>query len=157
MKKSNLSMIVSIAEIISSLAIVISLFYVVNEYQRSNTLTSREVENMIYQRMLERDRLIIENIDLAKLTLKVSANPEKLTPDEQLRYLAFEHIFYDSWESAWYYHQEGILEKESWDSWDSWFKSEVKNKPLLSWEGNRQNSNGEFLQYIDNIFKENQK
>jgi hypothetical protein len=157
MKKPKLDTIVSIAEIISSLAIVVSLFYIANEFQRSNTLTNRDVENIIYDRMLERDRLIIENSDLAKLVLKASENPNVLEPDEQLRYLAFEHIFYDTWESAWYYHNEGTLEEQNWNSWNSWFISETKNKPFLSWAGNRKNYDGKFLEAIDNIFREKQE
>ena len=153
MKKPRLDIVVSIAEIISSLAIVVTLFYAANEFQRSNTLTNRDVENIIYDRMLEMDRLIIENADLAKLVLKASDNLGQLEPDEQLRYLAFEHIFYDTWESAWYYHDEGTLEEQNWNSWNSWFISETKNKPLLSWEGNRKNADVKFLKYIDNIFK----
>ncbi len=154
MKKSKLDIFVSIAEIISSLAIVVSLFYIANEFQRSNTLTNRDVENIIYDRMLEMDRLIIENADLAKLVLKASNNPRTLESDEELRYLAFEHIFYDTWESAWYYHNEGTLEEQNWKSWNSWFISETKNKPLLSWEGNRKNLDGKFLEYVDNLLKE---
>ena len=157
MKKPKLEIVVSIAEIISSLAIVVSLFYIANEFQRSNTLTNRDVENIIYNRMLEMDRLIIENADLAKLVLKASDNPGQLDPDEQMRYLAFEHIFYDTWESAWYYHNEGTLEEQNWNSWNSWFISATKNKPLLSWKGNRKNSNGKFLEYVDNLFKEKMK
>jgi hypothetical protein len=152
MKKPKLDTVVSIAEIISSLAIVVSLFYIATEFQRSNTLTNRDVENIIYDRMLKMDQLVIENADLAKLVLKASNNPERLEPDERMRYLAFEHIFYDTWESAWYYHKEGTLDEQNWNSWNSWFISETKNKPLLSWEGNRKNADDEFLKYIDSIF-----
>ena len=156
MKKLKLDTVVSITEIISSLAIVVTLFYAANEFQRSNTLTNRDVENIIYDRMLEMDRLIIENADLAKIVLKAYVNPQQLEPDEQMRYLAFEHIFYDTWESAWYYHNEGTLEEQNWNSWNSWFISQTKNKPLLSWEGNRKNADGKFLDYIDNLLKEKQ-
>ena len=61
MKKPKLDTVVSLAEIISSLAIVVSLFYIANEFQRSNTLTNRDVENIIYDRMLKMDQLVIEN------------------------------------------------------------------------------------------------
>ena len=61
MKKPKLDTVVSVAEIISSLAIVVSLFYIANEFQRSNTLTNRDVENIIYDRMLKMDQLVIEN------------------------------------------------------------------------------------------------
>jgi len=156
MKKPKLDTVVSIAEIISSLAIVVTLFYAANEFQRSHTLTNRDVENIIYDRMLEMDRLIIENADLAKLVLKASENADQLEPDEQLRYLAYEHIFYDTWESAWYYHKEGTLDEQNWESWNSWFISKTENKPLLSWEGNRKNADDEFLKYIDSIFSRKQ-
>ena len=157
MKKINLDKLVSIAEIISSIAIIISLFYAAYEFNRSKTLTNRDVENILYERMLKIDQMIIENKDLAKLVVKASISTDELTTDEKMRYLAFEHVFYDSWESAWYYYSEGILEKSNWDSWNSWFKSEAINKPSLSWQGNRRNYNGKFLEYIDNVFSKKHK
>jgi len=141
--------VVSVAEIISSLAIVVSLIYVAYEFKRSETITNRDVENIVYERMLQIDRLLIENPDLARIVLKATDNPEGLTPAEQMQYLAYEHIFYDSWESAWYYYQEGILETESWDGWNTWFIAEAKRRPLLGWMGNRKHFAGGFLEYVD--------
>ena len=157
MKKPKLETVVSFAEIISSIALIISLLYAAYEFNRSKTLTNRDVENILYERMFRIDQLIIENKDLTNLVLKASESTNELTPDEKMRYLAFEHIFYDSWESAWYYYNEGILEKPNWDSWNSWFISETKNKPILSWEGNRKNYSGKFLEYIDKLYKYKQK
>lgn len=157
MKKSTLKRTVSIAEIISSLAIVVSIIYVAYEYHRTSALTNRDVENIIYDRMLEMDRLIIENPDMAKIILKASNDPENLLAEEKLRFLAYEHILYDSWESAWYYYHEGILEQQNWEGWNSWFIDELNSRPLLSWEGNRKNFNGAFLDYVDSIFSERNK
>jgi len=70
MNKIKLKTIVALAEIISSLAIVVSLIYVANEYRRSATLTNRDVENIIYQRIMEMNRLKIENPDLILIILK---------------------------------------------------------------------------------------
>lgn len=154
MKKLNLDKFASIAEIVSSIAIIISLIYVAYEFNRSKTLTNRDVENILYERMYKMDQLLIENEDLANLVLKASVSTDELTPAEKMRYLAFEHIFYDSWESAWYYYSEEILEKPNWDSWNSWFISETKNKPILSWEGNRKNYSGKFLEFVNNVFSQ---
>ena len=147
-----MSLIVSLAEIISSLAIVISLVYVASEYRRSDLLTNRDVENIMYGNMREMDRMLIENDGLARLIIKATEKRDSLLPDERIKYLAYEHIFYDSWESAWNYFQEGILQKQNWESWNSWFNSELKNKPGLSWEGNRKNYDGEFFDYIEALF-----
>ena len=153
MKKAGIQTVVSIAEIISSLAIVASLIYVAYEFNRSEILTNRDAENIIYQRVLELERLIIENSDLAKIIVKTSENANTLSPEERLQYLAYEHIFYDSWETLWAYHQEDILEHEVWEGWNYWFIEESKRKPLLGWIGNRKNFSGEFLDYVDNLLR----
>ena len=153
MKKIDLSKYVPLAEIISSLAIVISLLYAVTQYQRSNTLSNRDVENILYENMKEMSKMVADNEGLANLIVKAYSDTVPLTPAEKLRYLAFEHIFFDSWESAWSYYQDGIFEKENWESWNTWFVSELKTKPAISWEGNRKNYNGDFLDYINSIMK----
>ncbi len=151
MKKPELKTIVSLAEIISALAIVISLIYAVNEFRRSQTLTSRDVENIAYARMMERDRLLIENPDFANIYINVSKNPAKIKEAERVRYLAFEHIYYDSWETLWYYYNEGVMENDAWNSWNSWFISDAREKPALGWEGNRKHFSGEFLKMVDEV------
>lgn len=151
--KQKLNLLVSMGEIVSSLAVVISLFYVAYEFSRSNTLTNRDIENIIYDRILKMDQLIVGNSDLAEIILKASNPADTLSSGEELRYLSFEHIFYDSWETAFYYHQEGILDPESWRTWNDWFLSETRNKPANSWKGNRKNYNGDFLEYMDRLIQ----
>ena len=151
MNKIKLNTAVSVAEIISSLAVVLSLMYVGYEFSRSEKVTNKEADNKIYEKIQEMNRLIIENADLAKLILKTVSNPEQLTSEEEIRYLAYEHIFYDTWESAWNYHQAGILDNETWKTWNDWFVKESNQKSILSWEGNRRHYGGIFLKYIDNI------
>ena len=148
---------VSLAEIASALAVVVSLLYVGHEYSRSQTLTSREVEDIVYSRMLEMDRLIIETPDLAKLVLRASDDSDHLTPDERIRLLAYQHVFFDSWESIWYYHTEGILDDQAWASWNSWFVDEAQRRAAWVWEDNRHNYNGTFLTYVDGILSDRNK
>jgi len=149
MKKTGIQTAVSIAEIISSLAIVASLIYVAYEFNRSEILTNRDVENIMYQRVLELERLIIENAELAKIIVKTTDKTKTLTPEEKLQYLAYEHIFYDSWETLWAYHMEDILDDELWEGWNKWFIEESKRKPLFGWLDNRKNFSGDFLNYVD--------
>lgn len=153
MKKPNLSRIAPLAEIVSSLAIIVSLIYAGYEYNRSTTLNNRDVDEGLYKSVWEMERLLIENPDMARIVLTALEYPEELLPEEQLRYLAYEHIFYDSWESAWNYHQQGILEAENWESWNTWFRTEFLKKPRLSWVGNRKHYAGDFLEYLDSLDK----
>jgi len=153
MKRPSLQTTVSVVEIVASLAVVVSLLYVAYEFKRSETLNSRDVESTIYQRMLERDRLVIENPELAEILVKAAGDPDGLSSTDRVRFLAYEHIFYDSWESAWYYYHEGILEESAWESWDTWFVADAKRRPLLGWTGNRSNFSDGFLEHADRALK----
>ena len=149
MKKMELKTVVSFAEIISALAIVVSLIYAVNEFKRSQTITSRDVENIAYTRMMELDRLLVENPDFVKIYTAALSNPATMKEEEMIRYLAFEHIYYDSWETLWYYYNEGVMDKDAWNSWNSWFVTDSKQRPVIGWEGNRKNYAGGFLEMVD--------
>lgn len=150
MKKIELKTAVSFAEILSAFAIVVSLIYAVNEFKRSQTITSRDIENIAYTRMMELDRLLVENPGFAKIYLQALNDPTTITKEDSIRYMAFEHIYYDSWETLWYYYHEGVMEKDAWDSWNEWFLADSKNRPLIGWVGNRRNYAGEFLNMVDN-------
>lgn len=151
MQKPKLQIAVSIAEIISALAIVVSLVYAANEFKRSQTITSRDVENIAYTRMMELDRLLIENPEFVNIVTKAQKDSIRLTKEELIRYLAFEHIYYDSWETLWYYYHEGVMEEDAWGSWNEWFIADSKLRPKIGWEGNRKHFAGEFLEMVDNI------
>lgn len=146
----ELQTVVSFAEIISALAIVVSLIYAVNEFKRSQTITSRDVENIAYTRMMELDRLLVENPDIVNIYVKTLNDPGSISKVDSIRYIAFEYIYYDSWETLWYYYHEGVMEKSAWDSWNEWFLSDSKKRPLIGWTGNRKNYAGGFLQMVDN-------
>ncbi|MCA9731792.1 hypothetical protein KC799_06670 [candidate division KSB1 bacterium] len=149
MRKINLQTIVSIAEIITALAVVVSLIYAANEFRRSQDLTSTDVQTIVYERMLQMDVLVIENKDIADIRIKAAKTPEKLTAADSSRFLAYEHIFYDSWELAWTAFNEGILKEGAWKDWNSWFVAEAKRRPALGWIGNRKNHGKEFVQYVE--------
>lgn len=150
MKKPNLQTAVSIAEIISAFAIVVSLIYAVNEFKRSQTLTSRDVENIVYSRMMELDKLLIENPELVNIVVKASDHSGEITREELKRFLAYEHIYYDSWETLWYYYKEGVMEEGAWNSWDDWFILDSRQRSIIGWKGNRKNYAGGFLKMVDN-------
>ena len=149
MRRISLQTTVSLAEIVTAVAVVVSLLYAVSEFKRSQTLTSTDVQTIVYDRMLEMDRLLIENKDLAEITVAAMEQPESLTPADTARFLAYEHIFYDSWELAWAAHQDGVLEEKAWDGWNTWFVEEAKRRSAFGWAGNRKNHGADFIRYVE--------
>lgn len=149
MRRINLQTAVSLAEIISALAVVATLLYAANEFRRSRTLTSTDVQTILYDRMLEMDRLLIETDGMAAILVRASEAAERLTSEDSTRFLAFEHVFYDSWELAWIAYNDGVLEDRAWEDWNGWFREEASRRPSAGWMGNQPNYGPEFIQFVE--------
>ena len=149
MRDSRLSTAVSIAEIISALAVIATLVYAVGELKRSQILVSSDIETVLYDRMLEMDRLTIEADGMAGILNRAYENPESLDPVELARYLAYEHIFYDAWEAAVEARKGNLISDESFTSWDAFFAADAARRKRPAWTGNLHNYDGEFTDYVE--------
>lgn len=150
MNKDRVLIYASLAEIVSALAIVISLLYVVSEFRRTETLTSREVDTILFERVRESMTMLASSEDLAQIVINAEADDSDLSDANRLRYLAFQHVFFDTWETAWVYYQDGILDEKDWVEWDAWFVAEARRRPEFSWTENRRNFTGEaFRRHVD--------
>lgn len=76
MRATTLRTVVSVAEIISALAVVLTLLYAVGELKRSRAMTSTDLETMLYDRMLEMDRLVIEADGFADVLVRAREHAE---------------------------------------------------------------------------------
>ena len=153
LKKIKLDTVVSIANIVSSIVLIISIIILINEYRRSEVVNEKAIENLVYNRMMELDRIVIENSDLAEILSKANTNSGSLSKVDTIRYLAYEHVFYDSWETLWVGFQNGVVREETWNDWNEWFISEFKKKPALSWQGNLEKFSTLFLEYLNSDLK----
>lgn len=149
MRSGTLRTAVSVAEIISALAVVATLIYAVGELKRSRATTSGDVETILYERMLEMDRLLVEGDGFADLVVRAAEAPESLTTAERTRYLAYEHIFYDAWETAVAAHGNGLITPDAFEEWDGWFAADAARRPRFAWTENRRNYNSSFIEYVE--------
>ena len=92
--------------------------------------------------------MLIENAEFAAVLNKAYAFPDSLNETEKMRYLAYEHIFFDSWETLYVGFQDGLVEKNTWIDWNLWFSREAARKPDLAIRGNENNYSPDFLQFI---------
>ncbi|MEN8377026.1 MAG: hypothetical protein ABFS34_16500 [Gemmatimonadota bacterium] len=150
MKTRRLQAYASLAEIISALAIIASLLYVGYEFRRTSTISSREADLVLFERGREANRLLIESPGLAEIVVAAASAPEKLSEADRLRFLTYQHDFFDSWEIGWYYHADGILDTDEWLEWNEWFTAMARRRPAWAWTENRQNFTGpDFRQHVD--------
>ena len=150
MKKNKLQWLVSVTQILSSLAVLVSIIYLITEFNRTGLLNEKAVENKVYDRVMALNELIIEHPDLAEIIVKAKINSDSLSTTETMRYLAYEHIFYDSWETLWVGYNDGLVEEDTWNDWNQWFMKKAEEKPRLALSGNLENLDPEFLKYIGN-------
>lgn len=149
MRASRLRTAVSVAEIVSALAVVATLVYAVGELKRGQVTTSADIETVLYDRMLEMDRLLVESPDFAEIVVRAAEDPGDLTTAERVRYLAYEHIFYDAWEAAVVAHDDDLMSEGSFAEWDEWFATDAARRPLMAWTENRRNYNPGFIEYVE--------
>ncbi len=149
MKRIKLDTIVAISNIVSSLVLIVSIIILINEYKQSEIINEKTIENLVYDRMMEMDRMVVENSDLAEILTKAYQYPDSLSGADSIRYLAYEHVFYDSWETLWVGFQNGVVREETWNDWNDWYIREFKKKPQLSWQGNLEHFSTLFLDYLN--------
>ena len=61
MNREKLQVLAAIAEVVSAIAIVVSLIYVGYEFRRTGTLSSNEVDTILFERVREMNGMLIEN------------------------------------------------------------------------------------------------
>jgi len=148
--RPSLATWVAVAQLAGSVAVILSLVYVASEFRRSQALSSSQIEDRLYARVLEMNRMMIEVPELASIVSRAN-RAEELSPSDSLRFLAFEHIWYDSWETAYDGFHDDILEAEAWGEWDDWFVQASRQRPRAGWVRNRMNFTGDFGRYVDGI------
>lgn len=111
MDRERLQTYASLAEVISAVAIIISLLYVGYEVRRTSTLSSREADVILFERGREANRILIESPGMAEIVVAAGTAPDRMSAPDRLRYLAYQHDFFDTWEIAWYHHADGILDR----------------------------------------------
>lgn len=123
----------SLGEGVSALAIIVSLLYVGYEFRRTNTMSSREADVALYERLQDSNRMRVETPGLAEILVVYEQNAEDLSDADRLRLRAFQQSLFETWELGWHYHEDGILSEDSWAEWDRWFSSEARRQPVSAW------------------------
>lgn len=152
MTQQKLQIATVVAEIVSATAIVVSLLFVAYELRQSSTVTSRDVELILFERAREANRIVIENESLARLIIDIESGAPTSSATDSLRYLLHRLDFYNSWEVAWSYHADEILTTDAWKEWNAWYASEAARLPRFAWQDNRHHFTGEsFRQHVDRV------
>ena len=133
MTERKLNTWVAIAEVISAVAVVISLIYVGVEIRRSTLESDADIQAELLSYTVQRRYLLVESNDLSSVLVKGYADPSQLSPDEVLRFQSYIELFYVAWERAYISKDAGVFSEELFDAWDAWFVSVAERDPEFVW------------------------
>jgi hypothetical protein len=153
--KRNLKAWVAFAEIVSAVAVVISLLYVGIEIRRTTLESDADIQAELLSYTHQRRYLVIENGDLSLVLAKGYADPTRLTEDELLRFQKYIELHYVAWERAYMARRAGVFSEELFDGWNPWFVSIAASDPDFVWPMVRdsQTWNPDFVQHVNSHVK----
>ena len=149
MKKLTLIEWAAVAEIVGTVAVVVSLLFVAYSVNQNTAAVQTSNDNFLYELQFARTRDIVSAPGVAEIYLKVSKN-EELTELEQQRFLYDKLQELSSWEMAFNRHRDGLYATESWIGWDNYYKvSLISQLPEEWWRNARDFYGPDFQSHVD--------
>ena len=119
MKKTDLSIWASVAEILSAIAIVISLLYVGYELNRNTEVVNSDRSNEALVAFRSWEQILVTDHDVADLYLRGPNEYDEFSDIERLKYRIFIGQFTGIWEQLYNAHIAGLMQTEKWEDWNS--------------------------------------
>ena len=126
MKKRTLNEWASIAEIFSTVAVVISLLTVAYTIDRNTKAISRQGIDALYDGHRELQLLMVADSDLAFTLKKAQQDLSLLSEKERAQYERHIIIALDIWEKGIHAENDGLIEKEDIEPWHKFYHNWVK-------------------------------
>ena len=152
MARIDVKLAAAIAEVVASIAVVISLLFVVYSVDQNTDALQAANDNVIYELQSQRVRDVSNSDELASIILKYRAG-EELSPTEELRYRLWTVLELQMWELAYIRFKKGLLPAEQWNAWnDGWAVSMPLNFPEEWWVQDRYQYNVDFAAHVDAVY-----
>jgi len=150
--KPDLKLYVAAAEIVTSVAVVASLVFVVLSLNQNTAAIQAGNDNFLYQ--LEDSRMadMTSNPEMADLFFRASSGAE-LSEAEQFRYQYWVLRQVNVWEIAFIRHLDGLMPASQWQSWDKSLSSIVTSRLSQdTWDAYSFTYRSEFKDHVDAAF-----
>ncbi len=152
MKKLNLTEWAAAAEIVGTIAIVVSLLFVVYSINHNTAVMQANNDNFIYDLQYARVRDIVSSPGMASIYVKHNRG-DKLSEEEQERFFWDKIQELGTWEIAFNRHRDGLFSTELWTGWNNYFEvSLTKEFTADSWARVRAFYAKDFQNHVDAIY-----
>ncbi|MGI9222581.1 MAG: hypothetical protein ACR2QS_16255 [Woeseiaceae bacterium] len=155
MKKPDIQTLAAWSEILASIAVIVSLIFVIISLNQNTAALRAMNDNLLYQIQDARFSDANNDAELAEIALKrFKGEPISEIEDQRLFYWVVREV--NLWELAYVRHSEGLMSPLQWETWDRNSVSNVLDTlPKKDWDQYlRQGYNPGFVEHVDAIYAE---
>lgn len=148
----NISKWSVIAEVVSAVAVVLSLIYVGSEIRRNTIATQLSNQHSAVALGMASEQWLGDSEFAAVYELGLR-DFSTLDGTQRIQFVSFVGQKLNIWEFAFYSHEQGLMADDAWGAWEGHFKSQIR---LESWRSiwtnwKRDSYQGPFQDYVDTI------
>ena len=149
MAKVSIKSLAAAAEIVASIAVVISLLLVVDSIDQNTKSLQSVNDNFLYELQNQRLRDVANDGELAAIIDKARSEQD-LTNAETLRYIYWQQQELNIWELAFARYRDGLLPEDQWRAWDRlWSVSMTMRMPEEQWSAIKYQYGDDFGAHVD--------
>ena len=157
MKRLRLKDWAALAEILGTIAVVISLLFVAHSINLNTTVLQSLNDNLLYDYDNLRIDDIVRDPSMAAILVKLK-NGETLSDVENVRFIEHKSRILNMWELAHDRHQDGLFPEDKWLGWNSTLANVITQGPLQlpeeEWKSLRHEYGAEFALLVDAAYNE---
>lgn len=132
-----------------TLILVASLLYFVPSVQNPGSISTYEVDNLIYEILASYELTLQNDPALTNVIKRALTAPESLDDDDRSLYVSHERRFFSGWQVAWEHHSAGYFEPQRFEVWDAWYVEETHRRPIYAWHENKGEYSPSFVRHVE--------
>ncbi len=145
----------ALAEIVGTVAVVVSLVFVIRSIdQNTKAIEAAEINN-IFAAWRESVFVPVLSDPALAVTIAKARGGDPLSPGEQIQWATYVSSKLDIWSQIHGLYESGIVSQENWESWDGgfWVHWDRDEMPSI-WSNNREIYGETFRQHIETVSKQ---
>ena len=150
----NWEAINAIAQLISSIGVVVSLLYLAVQVHRSTRIAKLAAQDAATTALREVTRPFAENPEVGRLWSKGLEDLETLTPEEKARFFHVAFQFLKAMEMIHFHYIYGLMEEQVWRGWRNLYEHYLASPGLIYyWELRHDLFSERFRQFVAGLDK----
>ena len=155
MKRLTLPEWAAFADIVGTVAVVVSLLFLAYTIEQNTAVTQSTNDNFLYELEDRQQADVALTADLATIFLK-HFNGEELSGIEEARLRRQVIRQLNAWELAFDRHEEGLLSDEKWSNWNGYYSINIRIDFQEEWWTDVRKYYGtEFTKHVDAVYEDN--